>query len=136
MNEHTLVENLADCKPFATKLVSQGYDYIFDSADLKFIALIEPVYDYFFATEDKIKDTTLITSGGVSNQEFHWLIVFYEMRELLQKHRHLPSASSYKPFQERLDFLVESKEVDTINTRNGVPDPEHFILVTLARSDP
>ena len=136
MNEHTLVDNLVYCKLFAMKLASQGYEYSFESADLKYISRIEPVYEYFYAPEDTIKDTSLITTSGLSNQEFRWLIVFYEMREILQKYTSFLSASSYNPFKGRLDFLVQSKEVDTLNARSGFPDPEHLILVTLARSDP
>ncbi len=136
MNEHTLVDNLAYCKPLATKLVSQGYEYVFENADLNYISRIEPIYEYFYAPEDTSKDTSLITRSGLSDQEFHWLIVFYEMRELLQQYVPSLSSSAYKPFKERLDFLVESKEVDMLNTRNSFPDPEHLILVALARSDP
>ncbi|GHO53732.1 hypothetical protein [Ktedonobacter robiniae] len=136
MHERTLADNLAYCKPFAAKLAAQGYDYIFDRADLAYIALIEPIYDYFFATDEVIKETSLLADNGLSEQEFRWLIVFYEMRESLQKQRQSPEDVPYTPFKERLDFLVESEDVNTLNTRNGFPDPEHLVLVTLARSDP
>ncbi len=114
MDEQEALAYLVQCKPLGAKLASQGYEYVFDTADLAYHPVLEQIKDYLPTVEDETNNERALAQSGLTNTETHWLIVFYEMCETLQQKALTPFTFPYMPFKQRFEALEHGRQVEAL----------------------